>query len=89
LVFTVVFIPIGIAAARHGSSGFLVLQLVALTIGSIGSVLVSPIGAIALCLLYFDERVRREGFDIVLLMHRAAPAEETAAEPLVGREPAQ
>ncbi len=32
------------------------------------SLLLSPIASIALCLFYFDERVRREGFDIDFLL---------------------
>jgi hypothetical protein len=71
---------VAIIGARHGSSGFLAVQLVTLAIGFVSSVLVSPIGAIALCLIYFDERVRREGFDIEFLMSRSAPAEEPAEE---------
>lgn len=32
--------------------------------------LLGPVGAIALCLFYIDERVRKEGFDVELLMLR-------------------
>ena len=34
--------------------------------------LVTPVGAIAFCLLYLDERVRREGFDVEMSLERAA-----------------
>ena len=39
--------------------------------------LVTPVGAIAFCLLYLDERVRREGFDVEMSLERAGgvPAE--------------
>ena len=34
--------------------------------------LVTPVGAIAFCLLYLDERVRREGLDVEMSLERAA-----------------
>lgn len=36
------------------------------------SLLLAPVTSIALCLFYFDERVRREGFDIDFLMRGSA-----------------
>jgi hypothetical protein len=47
------------------------------------------VAAIALCLFYFDERVRHEGFDIEFLMLRArgAPA-NPVAEGTTSPEPA-
>lgn len=36
------------------------------------SALITPIGSIAFCLFYIDERVRREGFDIETLLDRGA-----------------
>jgi hypothetical protein len=36
-------------------------------IGQISFILLSPVWTIGLCLLYVDERVRREGFDIELM----------------------
>jgi hypothetical protein len=101
MVFAVVLFPVAIIGARHGSAGLLAVQLVTLTISFVTSVLISPIGSIAICLIYFDERVRREGFDIEFLMNRSAPIEEPTVEPgttqvvdvdgetLLGREPAQ
>ncbi|MBV8672237.1 MAG: hypothetical protein JOZ33_02275, partial [Acidobacteriaceae bacterium] len=43
--------------------------------------LVGPIGAIAVCLFYFDERVRREGFDIEWMMNRIAPGTAVSDAP--------
>ena len=44
--------------------------------------LVAPVGAIAFCLFYIDERVRREGFDVEVLLNRAAGGHAfAAAEP--------
>jgi hypothetical protein len=47
-----------------------------LTIGvsALVSMFLTPVASIALCLFYFDERVRREGFDIDFLLHGAAAA---------------
>jgi len=45
-----------------------------LAITFIVTTVVGPIAAIGLCLFYFDERVRREGFDIEMLLRNASPA---------------
>jgi len=46
------------------------------TIGSIlGNVLGAPILAIALCLIYYDARVRKEGFDLQRMLDAIPPAE--------------
>ncbi|HTV83686.1 MAG TPA: hypothetical protein VME18_13660 [Acidobacteriaceae bacterium] len=49
-------------------------QMLQLTGVFFSRLLVVPVGAIALCLFYFDERVRHEGFDIEFLMQRAGGA---------------
>ena len=36
------------------------------------SSLIGPVAAIALCLFYVDERVRKEGFDIEFLMNKTS-----------------
>ena len=58
-------------AAR--SSQHIVAQGIMLLITFLTVALVGPIGAIALCLFYIDERVRKEAFDIDVLMNRSAP----------------
>jgi hypothetical protein len=49
------------------------------------SSLIGPVGAIALCLFYFDTRVRKEGFDIEALMDRTigSPLGPVAESPVL------
>ncbi len=58
-------------AARSGTH--IVAQGIMLLITFLTVALVGPVGAIALCLFYIDERVRKEAFDIDVLMNRSAP----------------
>ncbi len=65
-----------IAVRTHGAQQILV-EAIELLVQFAGTTLVAPIASIALCLFYIDERVRREGYDIELLMQRSfggAPA---------------
>jgi MFS family permease len=92
LVFSAVLLPLAVILGKQGQSGVMILQIVSLAITFLYGVLISPIAAIGLCLFYFDERVRREGFDIEFLMSRAAPAPEVlapeaAAETTPGPQP--
>jgi hypothetical protein len=58
------------------------MQGIMLGINFIVTTLVGPIAAIGLCLFYFDERVRREGFDIEMLLRGASiPTEPTPYPP--------
>jgi hypothetical protein len=77
-----------IAMALHGAERY-ILQMIQLTGSFLTSMLIAPIAAIALCLFYFDERVRHEGFDIEFLMLRSgsAPA-NPAGEGTTSPEPA-
>ncbi len=43
-------------------------QGMSLALAFVSNSLIGPVGAIALCLFYFDQRVRKEGFDIEALM---------------------
>ena len=56
----------------RGTEAF-ITHAISLAIGFVTGTLVGPIGAIAVCLFYFDERVRREGFDIEWMMTKIAP----------------
>lgn len=82
MVFSAFVFPLVVMAPKYGPTGLLILQAVTLAISFCYGVLVSPIAAIALCLFYFDERVRREGFDIEFLMKQTAEAGGVAAEAL-------
>ncbi|GGG92348.1 hypothetical protein [Silvibacterium dinghuense] len=65
--------PLAILALRSRGSQAFLIHTITLTLSFISGTLIGPIGAIALCLLYIDERVRREGFDIEWMMGRIAP----------------
>jgi hypothetical protein len=53
-------------------------------VGLVATLVFSPYNAIVLTLLYYDQRIRREGFDVERMMHTAgldAPAPPPAASP--------
>ena len=66
-------VPAYFVLMTHGPTRA-VLEAVTLLLTFVAGALVAPVGAIALCLLYLDERVRREGFDVERLMLRAGSA---------------
>jgi hypothetical protein len=66
--------PLTLIAVRSTGMERYILQMSALAGSFLSRLLIGPVGAIALCLFYFDERVRREGFDIEFLMQRAGGA---------------
>jgi len=47
--------------------------------GFIGSLIAGPIAAIAMALVYYDERVRKEAFDLQLMMESIEPARSAQA----------
>lgn len=74
MVAAVIQTPFIFLAARAGSAQLFIAQGVLLSINFIVTTVVGPIAAIGLCLFYFDERVRREGFDIEMLLQGAGVA---------------
>jgi hypothetical protein len=89
MIVGIVLAPLTFIALRaHGAERY-IIQMIQLTGSFLSSMLVGPVAAIALCLFYFDERVRHEGFDIEFLMLRArgAPA-NPVAEGTTSPEPA-
>lgn len=66
--------PILILTMRSRGAHLIVSQILALGIGFVSGTLLAPIMQIGLCIFYFDERVRREGFDIEWMMKKLAPA---------------
>ena len=69
-----------VALRAHGAEQVL-LESIELLVQFVATTLVAPVAFIALCLFYIDERVRREGYDIELLMQRSFAAPAIAAEP--------
>jgi hypothetical protein len=91
MVATVIQLPLIFLSTRAGAAQQLVMQGAILGINFIVTTVVGPIAAIGLCLFYFDERVRREGFDIEMLLRGASfsPQPTTSpAEPALINEPA-
>lgn len=72
MVATVIQLPFILLAARAHAAEQLVMQGIILSVNFIVTTVVGPIAAIGLCLFYFDERVRREGFDIEMLLRGAS-----------------
>jgi hypothetical protein len=70
IIVGVIVSPLQFLALRAHTVERYLLQMLYLTGIFFSRLLVLPVGAIALCLFYFDERVRHEGFDIEFLMDR-------------------
>jgi hypothetical protein len=89
MVVGIVLAPLAFLALRaHGAERY-VIQMLQLLGAFLSRLLVGPIAAIGLCLFYFDERVRHEGFDIEFLMLRAGgPPATPPAEANPSPEPA-
>jgi hypothetical protein len=88
IVATVIQMPFIFLAARAGAAQQYLMQAIMLSINFVVTTIVGPIAAIGLCLFYFDERVRREGFDIEVLL-REAGAPELAASSLPAAAPSE
>jgi Membrane domain of glycerophosphoryl diester phosphodiesterase len=64
-----ILILIGVFTRGHNPSEFPVWSQIAFPVGSfLTQCLVSPLFTIALSLVYYDQRVRKEGFDLELMM---------------------
>jgi hypothetical protein len=83
------FIGIAITTALHGAKYGPAAAVVGLVLSLIArltlQILIQPIPVIALVLFYFDQRVRKEGYDIELMMEQAGltslPVETSPAAP--------
>jgi hypothetical protein len=68
IAFALTLVAMGVFhAAVHGTAAFAIAQGVA---GAVTSALTTPFVAAAIIVLYFDLRVRVEGFDIQMALHR-------------------
>jgi hypothetical protein len=74
-------IPLAIVIARAPLNPHVIAQAMLLAITFVTHTLVTPVALIGLSLVYFDQRVRREAFDLVMLMggEMHAPAVVNAA----------
>jgi hypothetical protein len=73
MVVAAVQLPLLFAAMSLRGGAFIAAQAVAMLVQFAAVALVTPVSSIAFTLFYIDERVRREGFDIELLMRRTMP----------------
>jgi hypothetical protein len=73
--------PLALIALRSRGTQAFATHAISLGLSFVTGTLVGPIGAIAVCLFYIDERVRREGFDIEWMMTKIASAAATPAPP--------
>lgn len=80
MIIGVIISPLQFLAVRAQGGERYLLQMAYLTGIFFSRLLVVPVAAIGLCLFYFDERVRHEGFDIEFLMQRAGGAPTPPAE---------
>jgi hypothetical protein len=81
-----------VASVTQGIAGYFVgvshgvvrgvFEAIALVITFLSTAIVVPVAAIALCLFYIDERVRKEGFDLEVLLSRGATQPPPAPEEL-------
>ncbi len=77
-------IVIFIAAAHGGgaaqsSTAFIAAEIVRVVMDFVLQALIAPVSAIALVLFYYDQRVRKEGFDIEWMMQQAGLAQPVSA----------
>jgi hypothetical protein len=66
-------VPFAFILLRVRSTEHIMIQAITLLITFLTGSLLGPVGAIGGCLFYFDQRVRKEAFDIEFLMDRTAP----------------
>lgn len=80
----VVFAPYRILTpSTHRDLYFAFSKAIALIPGFTASIFVSPLFPIALTLIYYDQRIRREGFDIETMMEAAGMNPTAATVPAV------
>jgi len=74
LIIVAVNTSVGNGAA-YSSTAFVIAEIVRVVGDFILQVLIAPISAIALVLFYYDQRIRKEGFDIEWMMQQAGLTE--------------
>jgi membrane-anchored glycerophosphoryl diester phosphodiesterase (GDPDase) len=81
LLILVAVLPAAGITIANSSATLVVTEIVRVGLDFISKVLLAPIYMIAAVLFYYDQRIRKEGFDIEWMMQRAglAPSEPQAA----------
>jgi hypothetical protein len=80
MVAGVLQFPFVMLLLHSRSAEHIIMQIISLLVGFLCSSLIGPVASIALCLFYFDERVRREAFDIEFLMSKMSPGSPMAGD---------
>jgi hypothetical protein len=79
MVAGVMQMPFALLILHSRSAEHILVQIISLLVAFLCSSLIGPVAAIALCLFYIDERVRKEGFDIEFLMNKTSVGAGAAA----------
>jgi hypothetical protein len=79
VVAGVVQIPLALLIVRTPLEPHIVAHAITLLVGFVAATVVLPVGAIGITLLYFDQRVRQEAFDLHVLMGPESAVTETGA----------
>lgn len=88
LVAAVIQMPTVFVLLRSPQSQHYGAQAIALAVNFASTSMVGPVAAIGFCLFYFDERVRREGFDIEMMLRDAsAVSPPPPSTPVVSPDP--
>jgi hypothetical protein len=72
MVAGVLQMPFALLILHSRSAEHILVQVTSLLVAFLSSSLIGPVAAIALCLFYIDERVRKEAFDIEFLMSKTS-----------------
>lgn len=72
IVAGVLQMPFALLILHSRSAEHVLVQIISLLVAFLCSSLIGPVAAIALCLFYIDERVRKEAFDIEFLMDKTS-----------------
>jgi hypothetical protein len=87
LTILLLLIP-GINSPQHAQAAGAAMMLILYGASFAVQSLVKPVYGIALVLFYYDQRIRKEGYDIELLMQQAGMVPEAVPEPLAPLPPA-
>lgn len=75
---------VGGSQPATGSIALIVAEITRVILNLVLQVALAPISAIALVLFYYDQRIRKEGFDIEWMMQQAGLAENASSAPATG-----
>ena len=75
MLILIAFVPSMANGAAYSSAAFVVAEIVRVVVDFATQVLLAPIFMIASVLFYYDQRIRKEGYDIEWMMQRAGLAQ--------------